>query len=102
MRSHALKHLGLLLGLSGAVTIAATADAQVMVDVSRMSCDQYITQRVTHSRTVNIWLSGFYAGRRNKPVVDTQGLERNSNKLSRFCESNREMPLLDAVEAVLK
>ncbi|CUT09721.1 hypothetical protein BF49_0801 [Bradyrhizobium sp.] len=48
------------------------------------------------------WLAGFYAGRRNNPVVDTQALNKNGNKLSRFCESHCEMPLLDAVEANTK
>lgn len=77
-------------------------EAQVMVDVSKITCDQYITQRITHTRTVNIWLSGFYAGRRNNPVLDTKELERNANKLSRFCEYNRDMLLLDAVGALKK
>lgn len=89
-------------GLAGAGLLTSQAGAQVLVDVSKITCDQYITQRITHSRTVNIWLSGFYAGRRNNPVVDTQALERNSNKVSRFCESHRDMPLLDAVEAAAK
>ena len=69
------------------------------IDVSKITCDQYITQRITHMRTVNVWLSGFYAGRQNNPVIDTQGVERNGNKLSRFCESHRDMPLMDAVGA---
>jgi len=89
-------------GLLAGALIVTQAEAQVTVDVSKITCDQYITQRITHTRTVNIWLSGFYAGRRNNPVVDTQSLGRSGNKLSRFCESHREMPLLDAVEAVSK
>lgn len=35
-------------------------------------------------------------------VVDTEAFDRNSNKLFRFCHYNREMPLLDAVEAIAK
>jgi acid stress chaperone HdeB len=89
-------------GLAGAGLLTSQAGAQVLVDVSKITCDQYITQRITHMQTVNVWLAGFYAGRRNNPVVDTQALNRNGNKLSRFCESHREMPLLDAVEANTK
>ena len=91
-----------VLGALAAIVLAPQAHAQVLVDVSKISCDQYITQRITHMQTVNVWLAGFYAGRRNNPVVDTQALNRNGNKLSRFCESHREMPLLDAVEANTK
>ncbi|MGT2500350.1 HdeA/HdeB family chaperone [Bradyrhizobium guangxiense] len=86
--------------LLAATLLVSQAEAQVMVDVSKITCEQYITQRITHTRTVNIWLSGFYAGRRNNPVLDTQQLERNGNRLSRFCESNRDMLLLDAVGAL--
>jgi acid stress chaperone HdeB len=79
------------------VIMAMRAEAQVTLDVSKITCDQYVAQRITHSRTVNIWLSGYYAGRSNKPVVDVQALERRGDKLSRFCESHRDMLLLDAV-----
>jgi acid stress chaperone HdeB len=88
--------------LFGATAAIGAAEAQVMIDVSKITCDQYITQRITHSQTVNVWLSGFYAGRRNNPMVDTQALNRNANRVSRFCESHRDMQLLDAVEAVIK
>ncbi|RTE90228.1 hypothetical protein D6B98_26975 [Bradyrhizobium sp. LVM 105] len=92
----------LVFALFGATAAIGAAEAQVMVDVSKITCDQYITQRITHSQTVNVWLSGFYAGRRNNPMVDTQALSRNANRVSRFCESHRDMQLLDAVEAVMK
>jgi hypothetical protein len=88
--------------LFAAMLTVSQAEAQVTVDVSKITCDQYITQRITHTRSVNIWISGFYAGRRNDPVLDTQQLERNSSKLSRFCEQNRDMLLLDAVGALKK
>jgi len=92
----------LVFALFGATAAIGAAEAQVMVDVSKITCDQYITQRITHSQTVNVWLSGFYAGRRNNPMVDTQALSRNANRVSRFCESHRDMQLLDAVEAAMK
>ena len=81
------------------VLMVAQADAQVTIDVSKISCDQYLTQRITHTRTVNVWLAGFDAGRQNNPFVDVQAVERNGNKLARFCESHRDMPLMDAVGA---
>jgi len=92
----------ILFGLFVATAAIGATEAQVMVDVSKITCNQYITQHIAHMQTVNVWLSGFYAGRRNNPLIDTQALNRNGNKVSRFCESHREMPLLDAVEAIVK
>ena len=101
-KENMIQTTAIVLGAFAALLLAVPAKAQVLVDVSKISCDQYITQRITHTQTVNVWLAGFYAGRRNNPVVDTQALNKNGNKLSRFCESHREMPLLDAVEANTK
>ncbi|MBR1086585.1 hypothetical protein JQ621_03760 [Bradyrhizobium manausense] len=86
-------------GIPAVILMVAQADAQVTIDVSKITCDQYLTQRITHTRTVNVWLAGFYAGRQNNPVVDVQAVERNGNKLSRFCETHRDMPLMDAIGA---
>jgi hypothetical protein len=73
-----------------------------MVDVSKFTCDQYIMQRITHVKTTNVWSSGFYADRRKIPVVDTEALDRKANRVTRFCESHRDMQLFDTVEAVAK
>lgn len=86
-------------GIPAVILMVAQANAQVTIDVSKISCDQYLTQRITQTRTMNVWLAGFYAGRQNNPVVDVQAVERSGNKLARFCESHRDMPLMDAVGA---
>src|SRR3954449_12693220 len=100
----------IILGAFAALLLAVPAKAQVLVDVSKISCDQYITQRITHMQTVNVWLAGFYAGRRNNPahptpprnpetfgprgsrpaprknpVVNTKALKKTGKKLSPFC-----------------
>jgi acid stress chaperone HdeB len=86
-------------GIPAVILMVAQADAQVTIDISKISCHQYLTQRITHTRTMNVWLSGYYAGRQNNPLIDVQAVERSANKLSRFCESHRDMPLMDAVGA---
>ena len=83
------------------ILLVSAAQAQVSIDVSKITCDQYLLNKIANPKTVGVWLSGFYAGKRNITVVDTQALDRNSEKVSEYCGSNRNMTLMQAVETTL-
>jgi HdeA/HdeB family len=89
-------------GLLFAVLVASTAQAQVTIDVSKISCDQYLLNKVADPAAIAVWLSGFYAGKRNNPVVDTQTLQHSAERVSEYCGSNRNMTLMEAVETTLR
>ena len=89
--------LGCLMGL----LTASQVQAQVTVDVAKITCDQFIQHKITTPRYIAIWLSGFYAGKRNELVVDVQKLEQNAADMLAYCVLNREVLLTQAVENVL-
>ena len=91
----------LLLGSMFAMLVVSAALAQVTIDVSKITCDQYVLDQVTDFRTITAWLDGFYSGRRNNTVIDVQALERTADKVEEFCRSHRDMPLMQAVETTL-
>jgi acid stress chaperone HdeB len=84
-----------------ALLVVSAAQAQVTIDVSKITCDQYILDKVTDFRTITAWLDGFYAGKHNNTVVDTAALQRNADKVEEYCKSHRDMALMQAVEAAL-
>jgi len=90
----------LLLGSMFAVLVVSAALAQATIDVGKITCDQYVLNKVADARTVAIWLDGFYAGRVNDTVVDPQQLERHAARVSQYCKSNRDMVLIQAFEAM--
>ncbi len=79
------------------------AHAQVQIDASKVTCDQFVHAKVGTPRVVGAWLSGFYHGRKDSPLLDTQDFEANLNKLEQFCyqEKNFTMPVMRAIEQVL-
>ena len=91
----------LLLGSMFALLVVSAALAQVTIDVSKITCNQYILDQVTDFRTLTAWLHGFYSGKRNNTVVDVQALERIADKVEDYCRSHRDMPLMQAVETTL-
>jgi acid stress chaperone HdeB len=90
---------------SGLLTLsfAWPVQAQLSLDVSKVTCDQFVHSKVGSPRTFAAWLSGYYNGKRNNQTVDPQQFEANLSRLTKFCyqEKNFKLPVMDAVEAVL-
>jgi acid stress chaperone HdeB len=84
-----------------AMLVVSAALAQVTIDVSKITCDQYVLDQVTDFRTITAWLDGFYSSRRNNTVIDVQALERIADKVEEYCRSHRDMALMQAVETTL-
>jgi len=76
--------------------------AQVTLDVSKITCEQYYLAKVVHPNTVAIWLSGFHNGKRNNTILDVERVKANAYKLRSYCRDNLQAPLLQAVEKVLE
>jgi acid stress chaperone HdeB len=74
------------------------AQAQVTIDVAKITCDQFTAYRITDPHNIAIWLSGYYNGKRDNMVIDTQVFNENYNKLRDFCITNPRLTVIQAVE----
>jgi acid stress chaperone HdeB len=88
---------------SSIVFATASTQAQVTVDVSKITCDQYVHAKIATPMYLAAWLSGYYNAKRNNRIVDLQTLEENATKLKNYCydEKNFKVPVMKAVEQVL-
>jgi acid stress chaperone HdeB len=91
------------------LTLAATmlalfswpsAQAQVTLDVAKITCDQFTLYKITDPQNIAIWLSGYYAGRRNTTTIDTQQLAANLRKIKDYCNLKPDETVMHAVESV--
>ena len=92
---------GLVLSL---ITFAtASAQAQVIVDVSKITCDQYVHAKITTPNLLAAWMSGYYNAKRNNKVIDLETLEDNVSKVQNYCydEKNFKVPIMTAIQRVL-
>jgi acid stress chaperone HdeB len=81
--------------------VASPAGAQVKVDVSKITCEQYILYTVANPHDIAVWLSGYYNGKRNNTVINTQELREHALKVLDYCVSDKKATVMDAVEKVL-
>jgi len=63
------------LGFVIAVLAGMPAHAQITVDVSKITCEQFWFRKISNTEKVAIWLSGFYNGKAGNTVLDTPKLE---------------------------
>ena len=77
------------------------AQAQVTIDVSKITCEQLVQYKITNDDSVMIWLSGYYNGKRGNTIVDPQVFKENAKKIRTHCILNSNVTVMQAVETVL-
>jgi acid stress chaperone HdeB len=82
--------------------MGSAAQAQTTIDVSKVTCEQYIAFKVADPEHIALWLSGYYSGVQKDTIVEVQQLKDSTRKLSSFCLYNKKMSIMDAVEKALK
>ena len=86
-----------------AIVSSWSAQAQVTIDVSKISCDQFVHDKIGNTRTIAAWLNGFYHGKKGNELIDLERFEANLSKLENFCydEKNFKLPVMQAIEKVI-
>ena len=88
-------------GLGLALTASNTGQAQVMLDLSTVTCDQFIKYKVADPKLIAAWLNGYFHGKRADTKVDTQKLNADADKVEKFCFKNPQAPLMQSVESIV-
>src|SRR6478672_1663952 len=89
----------IMLGPGLALVGLQAVQAQVTIDITKITCEEFLTDQLTDSRSLAIWLNGYVNGARGKTVIDP--LSAGHNRMVRYCESHTDMPVLDAARNVV-
>jgi acid stress chaperone HdeB len=87
--------------LLAVLLLPTTSQAQVTVDVAKITCKQFLLDTVAPTKSVAMWLSGYYHGKHGGTVVDFGALQREADKVEDYCRLNLDMTVMDAVEHAL-
>jgi len=90
----------LVVAAMGSIFALELARAQVALDLSKVTCDQFVGYKITDPQNIAIWLSGYYNGKRGNTIIDTQGFNDNTKKLRDFCFRNPATPVMQATETL--
>ena len=73
------------------------ARAQVTIDASKITCEQFTLFKITNPRNIALWMSGYVHGQRSDKIIEPQTFETNVQKLKDYCVSNPKATVMDAV-----
>src|SRR5262245_2502723 len=87
----------------GAVPISGAELAQMMVDMAKITCRQYLFDRTISPEAPRIatWLSGYFNGKRNNTMVDIGTIRSNKDKVEDYCRMNQDVTIMDAARTAL-
>jgi flagellar hook-basal body complex protein FliE len=89
-----------VLSFSAILGTSAVTQAQETIDVAKITCEQFLMGKFADSRSVTIWLSGFYNGTRNNTLLDVNALQKNSQNVMDYCISHPNVILMNAVKGL--
>jgi acid stress chaperone HdeB len=78
--------------------VVSAAQAQVTVEVSKITCEEFASYKVMDPEKIAIWLSGYYNGKQSNTSVDRVQLNENTKKLEEYCLQNPDTLVMQAFE----
>lgn len=79
---------------------AAPAQA-VVLDLSTMSCKQFVDSSPDEIKMVLTWMDGWYKGDSDDAIIDTEVFVDNAKKFGTYCASHPTVSIVTAAEKVL-
>jgi acid stress chaperone HdeB len=73
--------------------------AQVTVDVVKITCDQLVMAALPFtSRDIVLWISGYYHGKHDNTIIEPDAIKRDADKLNNYCFEHGATTVLDALK----
>ena len=72
--------------------------AQVTIDITKITCDEFLAGRLTDSNSLAIWLNGYVNGARGKTIIDP--IAGGRVDLVHYCADHMDALVLDAARKV--
>ena len=95
-----MKTTGSILLATTLLFASAPANAAVL-DLSTMTCKQFVESGDDTIKMVLTWMDGWYKGDSDEAVIDTDVFIENAKKFGTYCGKNPTMSIVNAAEAVL-
>jgi hypothetical protein len=92
-----MKKLTLMLAC-GASLFAASAQAQVLIDMRRVTCADYLAMSPADAILASAWLSGWFNQKAGFTTVDFKAFQRNVESVTTWCGSNPNETLMNGLQ----
>ena len=81
--------------------LSSTPDNAVVLDLSTMTCKQFIEGSDDTIKMVLTWMDGWYKGDSDEAIIDTDVFVANAKKFGTYCAKNPTISIVNAAESIL-
>ena len=78
--------------------LASAARAQVIVDMSLVTCQQYFDADRDRQQLIAAWMSGYFSAAKNFTVLDFRYFDYNKRVVAAYCKKHRFETLMSAIQ----
>jgi len=86
---------------AAAFMLSAAPASAVVLDLSTMSCKQFIDGGEDEIKMVLTWLDGWYKGDEDEAIIDTDVFVDNAKKFGKYCAEHPSISIVNAAEKIL-
>jgi acid stress chaperone HdeB len=77
---------------------SATVKAQVMLDLSLITCRQFLASDPERQALIGSWMSGYFSATKNLNILDLRYVERNQKVVGNYCKTHKSDTLMNVMQ----
>lgn len=86
---------------AAALVLCSLPARAVVLDLSTLTCKQFVEGGDDEIKMVLTWMDGWYKGDEDEAIIDTDVFVDNAKKFGAFCAANPTISIVNAAEKIL-
>jgi acid stress chaperone HdeB len=86
---------------AAALVLSSMPARAVVLDLSTLTCKQFVEGGDDEIKMVLTWMDGWYKGDEDEAIIDTDVFVDNAKKFGEFCAKNPTISIVNAAEKIL-
>jgi acid stress chaperone HdeB len=79
-------------------TSIAPASAQVVIDLSLITCKQLLDSDAERQALIGSWMSGYFSATKNLNELDFRYVKRNAKVVGNYCKTHKSDTVMNAMQ----
>jgi acid stress chaperone HdeB len=77
---------------------AVPAEAQAVLDLSLITCQQLLAADAERQALIGSWMSGYFSATKNLDTLDFRYVERNRRVVGNYCKTHKSETVMSAMQ----
>ena len=77
---------------------AVPAKAQVVLDLSLITCQQLLAADAERQALIGSWMSGYFSASKNLDTLDFRYVDRNRRVVGNYCKTHKSETVMSAMQ----